>query len=212
VALGLERTGSVITAAALVMVVSFSGFVLGNVPGLQQFGVGLMLAVAIDASIVRALLAPSLMALVGRWNWWMPAAWPGKRAAVLTAAVLLALAVPATAAASPTVRLTIAHVVQNCHVWRTTSKVLGASTQLRVKPGTRLVIRADCPMDFDYLQTAGPRLALGNPRTFAGESRVIVFRKPGTYRLRVKNVQTPEDRGLVTLGETNTLTLTVVAK
>jgi uncharacterized membrane protein YdfJ with MMPL/SSD domain len=209
---GLERTGSVITAAALVMLVSFSGFAAGSVPGLRQFGVGLMLAVLIDATIVRALLAPSLMVLLGRWNWWIPAAGARKRAAVLTAALLIVLAAPTTAAASPTVRLAIAHVVQHCHVWRTPKKVLGASAKLTVKPGTRLVIRADCPMDFDYVQTAGPRLALGNPRTFAGDARLLVFRKAGVYRLRVTNVQTPEDRGLVTLGATNTLTLTVVAK
>jgi RND superfamily putative drug exporter len=212
VAHGLERTGSVITAAALVMVVSFGGFAVGSIPALQQFGVGLVLAVAIDASVVRALLAPSLMAIVGHWNWWAPASRARKRAAVLTSAVLLMLAAPTTAAASPTVRLAIAHVVQHCHVWRTPKRLLGPSTKLAVKPGTRLVIRADCPMDFDYAQTAGPRLALGNPRTFAGESRLIVFRKAGTYRLQVKNVQSPEDRGLVTLGETNTLRLTVVVK
>jgi RND superfamily putative drug exporter len=209
---GLQRTGGVITAAALVMLVSFGGFAVGSVPGLRQFGVGLMLAVLIDATIVRALVSPSIMVLLGRWNWWVPAAGARKRAAVLTAALLIVLAAPATAAASPTVRLAIAHVVQHCHVWRTPKKVLGASATLTVKPGTRLVIRADCPMDFDYVQTAGPRLALGNPRTFAGDARVLVFRKAGVYRLKVTNVQTPEDRGLVTLGATNTLALTVVAK
>jgi hypothetical protein len=67
-------------------------------------------------------------------------------------------------------------------------------------------------MDFDYAQRSGPKLALGNRRTFAGDSRVIVFRKVGIYRLEVTNVQTPEERGLVTLGDTNTLTLTVVVK
>jgi hypothetical protein len=209
---GLQRAGGVITAAAVVMLVSFGGLAVGSVPGLRQFGVGLMLAVAIDATIVRALVSPSVMALLGRWNWWLPAAGARKRAAVLAGAVLLTLAAPTSAAASPTVRLAIAHVVQHCHVWRTPTKLLGASAKLTVKPGTRLVIRADCPMDFDYVQTAGPRLALGNPRTYAGETRVIVFRKRGHYRLQVKNVQAPEDRGLVTLGATNTLTLTVVAK
>jgi hypothetical protein len=84
-------------------------------------------------------------------------------------------------------------------------EVAGASTRLVVKSGTRLVIRADCPMDFDYGQKAGPKLALGSRRTFAGSARVIVFRKPGVYRLQAKNVQTPEERGLVTLGQTNTL-------
>jgi RND superfamily putative drug exporter len=72
VAFGLERTGRLITAAALVMAVSFGGFVAGSVPGLQQFGLGLAFAVLIDATLVRALLVPSLMAIVGRWNWWLP--------------------------------------------------------------------------------------------------------------------------------------------
>jgi Predicted drug exporters of the RND superfamily len=72
VAFGLERTGGLITAAALVMAISFAGFVVGSIPGLQQFGVGLALAVLIDATLVRALLVPSLMAVMGRWNWWLP--------------------------------------------------------------------------------------------------------------------------------------------
>jgi RND superfamily putative drug exporter len=72
VALGLERTGRLITAAALVMAASFAGFVVGSVPGLQQFGLGLALAVLIDATLVRALLVPALMAIMGRWNWWLP--------------------------------------------------------------------------------------------------------------------------------------------
>lgn len=133
------------------------------------------------------------------------------RLALLAAA--LSVATPAGAAAvSPTVRLAIAHVAQHCHVWRTSTRTLGASTKLTMKRGTRLVIRSDCPMDFDYAQTRGPKLALGNPRTFAGDTRVIVFRKAGIYRLTATNVQTPEERGLVTLGETNTLKLIVVVK
>jgi putative drug exporter of the RND superfamily len=72
VALGLERTGGLITAAALVMAVSFAGFVVGSVPGLQQFGLGLVFAVLIDVTLVRALLVPALMAIMGRWNWWLP--------------------------------------------------------------------------------------------------------------------------------------------
>jgi uncharacterized membrane protein YdfJ with MMPL/SSD domain len=72
VAFGLERTGRLITAAALVMAIAFSGLVAGSVPGLQQIGLGLALAVLIDATLVRALLVPSFMAIVGRWNWWLP--------------------------------------------------------------------------------------------------------------------------------------------
>jgi RND superfamily putative drug exporter len=73
VALGLERTGRIVTAAAIVMVAAFSGFVAGRVVGLQEFGLGLAVAIFVDATIVRALLVPSLMALFGRWNWWLPA-------------------------------------------------------------------------------------------------------------------------------------------
>jgi uncharacterized membrane protein YdfJ with MMPL/SSD domain len=73
VSYGLERTGMIITAAALIMVAAFSGFVAGSLVGLQQFGLGLAVAIFLDATIVRALLVPALMALFGRWNWWLPA-------------------------------------------------------------------------------------------------------------------------------------------
>jgi uncharacterized membrane protein YdfJ with MMPL/SSD domain len=73
VSYGLERTGLIVTAAAIVMVAAFSGFVAGSVVGLQQFGLGLAVAIFVDATIVRALLVPSLMAVFGRWNWWLPA-------------------------------------------------------------------------------------------------------------------------------------------
>ena len=74
VAYGLERTGRVVTAAAAIMVAAFSGFVAGRVAGLQEFGFGLALAVLLDATIVRALLVPAIMAVLGRWNWWLPRA------------------------------------------------------------------------------------------------------------------------------------------
>jgi len=73
VSYGLERTGTIITAAALIMVAAFAGFVAGSLVGLQQFGFGLAVAIFVDATIVRALLVPALMALFGRWNWWLPA-------------------------------------------------------------------------------------------------------------------------------------------
>jgi uncharacterized membrane protein YdfJ with MMPL/SSD domain len=73
VSYGLERTGLIVTAAAIVMVAAFSGFVAGSIVGLQQFGLGLAVAILVDATIVRALLVPSAMALFGRWNWWLPA-------------------------------------------------------------------------------------------------------------------------------------------
>ena len=133
-------------------------------------------------------------------------------AATAVAAVLLAVSPHEAAATVPTVRLFIAHVAAHCHVWRTARRTLGPSTRLVVTRGTRLVIRADCPMDFDFAQTAGPRLALGGRRTYAGIARTIVFRKAGVYRLVAKNVQTPEERGLVTIGLPNLLRLTVIVR
>jgi uncharacterized membrane protein YdfJ with MMPL/SSD domain len=73
VADGLERTGRIVTAAAIIMVAAFSGFVDGRIAGLQEFGLGLAVAIFVDATIVRAVLVPSLMAVLGRWNWWLPA-------------------------------------------------------------------------------------------------------------------------------------------
>jgi hypothetical protein len=132
---------------------------------------------------------------------------------VAIAALLVIVAAPARGAVvSPTVRLVIAHVVSHCHVWRTATRTLGATTTISVAPGTKLVVRSDCPMDFDFAQRRGPRLSLGDPRTLAGTARTIVFRRVGVYVLTATNVQTPEERGLVTLGEPNTLTLTVVVK
>jgi RND superfamily putative drug exporter len=72
VSYGLERTGRIITAAAIIMVAAFSGFVAGSIVGLQEFGLGLAVAIFVDATIVRAVLVPSLMAVFGRWNWWLP--------------------------------------------------------------------------------------------------------------------------------------------
>jgi uncharacterized membrane protein YdfJ with MMPL/SSD domain len=72
VALGLAKTGRIVTAAGLIMVAAFFGFVAGSIVGLQQFGFGLAAAILIDVTIVRALLVPSAMKLFGRWNWWLP--------------------------------------------------------------------------------------------------------------------------------------------
>jgi RND superfamily putative drug exporter len=72
VAIGLAKTGRLVTAAGLIMFAAFMGFVAGSVVGLQQFGFGLAAAILIDVTIVRALLVPSAMKLFGRWNWWLP--------------------------------------------------------------------------------------------------------------------------------------------
>jgi hypothetical protein len=136
-----------------------------------------------------------------------------RRHLVLLVAMLALIPAPTGSALSrKTVRLAIAHVVSHCHVWRTTTSLLGPTLKLTVKRGDRVVIRPDCPMDFDFAQTKGPRLALGDPRTYAGTARTLTFRTAGVYRLTATNVQTPEERDLTVLGEVNTLTLTVLVK
>ena len=76
VAVGLEHTGRIVTAAALLFCIAVGAFATSGVIVLKEVGLGIAIAVAIDASIVRALLVPSLMAILGRWNWW-----PGRRGA-----------------------------------------------------------------------------------------------------------------------------------
>jgi putative drug exporter of the RND superfamily len=72
VAAGLGSTARVITAAAAVMVVVFASFLLSDIRGLQEMGLGLALAIAIDATVVRVVLVPATMELLGRANWWLP--------------------------------------------------------------------------------------------------------------------------------------------
>jgi RND superfamily putative drug exporter len=72
VAEGLARTAGVITGAALIMVVVFSAFALAESITIKSIGVGMAIAVLIDATIVRVLLVPATMRLMGRWNWWAP--------------------------------------------------------------------------------------------------------------------------------------------
>jgi RND superfamily putative drug exporter len=72
IALGLARTGKLVTSAALVLMFAF--FVLSTSPGtdIKQFGIGLAAGIIFDATVIRALLVPSIMCVAGRWNWWLP--------------------------------------------------------------------------------------------------------------------------------------------
>ncbi len=72
VALGLAYTGRVITAAALIMAISFAALIAAQVAIMRLFGVGLTLAILVDATLVRVVLVPAFMHLMGRWNWWAP--------------------------------------------------------------------------------------------------------------------------------------------
>jgi uncharacterized membrane protein YdfJ with MMPL/SSD domain len=72
VALGLQRTGRIVTAAALLLVVALGAFATSQIVFVKQLGIGAAVAVAVDATIVRALLVPALMKLLGERNWWAP--------------------------------------------------------------------------------------------------------------------------------------------
>jgi putative drug exporter of the RND superfamily len=72
VATGVEHTARPISAAAAIMVAVFGSFATANVLELKQFGIGLALAIAIDATLIRLILVPALMRLFGDWNWWLP--------------------------------------------------------------------------------------------------------------------------------------------
>jgi putative drug exporter of the RND superfamily len=69
---GLAVSARVITSAALIMVAVYTSFILNGQPVVKEFGLGLAAAIAIDASIVRCILVPSVMVLLGKWNWWLP--------------------------------------------------------------------------------------------------------------------------------------------
>jgi len=73
VAIGLQRSGRIITGAALLIVIVFAGFAAGELMMIKQMGVGLAVAVIVDATIVRSLLVPATMKLLGERNWWAPA-------------------------------------------------------------------------------------------------------------------------------------------
>jgi putative drug exporter of the RND superfamily len=72
IAYGLEHTGRIITAAAIIMIAAFAGFVTGSFVGLQEFGLGLSIAIFLDATVVRSILVPATMKLLGDWNWYLP--------------------------------------------------------------------------------------------------------------------------------------------
>jgi uncharacterized membrane protein YdfJ with MMPL/SSD domain len=72
VALGLAHTGRVITAAAVVMSISFAALIAAQVSFMRMFGIGLTLAVLVDATLIRMVLVPAFMHVMGGWNWWAP--------------------------------------------------------------------------------------------------------------------------------------------
>jgi uncharacterized membrane protein YdfJ with MMPL/SSD domain len=73
VAEGLSTSARTITSAALIMVAVFAVFVSTGVASIKQLGLGSAVAIAVDATVVRLVLVPAAMELLGRWNWWVPA-------------------------------------------------------------------------------------------------------------------------------------------
>jgi putative drug exporter of the RND superfamily len=73
VAAGLQRSGRIITSAAFLVIIVFLGFAAGQTLGVKEFGLALAIAVAVDATLVRCILVPATMTLLGRANWWAPA-------------------------------------------------------------------------------------------------------------------------------------------
>ncbi len=72
VAVGMQRSGRIITSAALVMALVFVGFAMGRMLTIKELGAGMAVAVLVDATVVRMLLVPATMTVLGRWNWWLP--------------------------------------------------------------------------------------------------------------------------------------------
>jgi len=72
VAVGLQRTGRIVTAAALLFAIAIGAFATSEIIFIKELGVGTAVAVLIDATIIRALLVPALMGMLGKWNWWAP--------------------------------------------------------------------------------------------------------------------------------------------
>jgi RND superfamily putative drug exporter len=89
VAHGLERSGRIVTSAALIVVVVAGSFAFADIVLIKALGLGIAIAVALDATIVRALLVPATMRLLGDWNWWLPAALARRMRAIATGALCL---------------------------------------------------------------------------------------------------------------------------
>ena len=96
VARGLERSGRIVTSAALIVVVVAGSFAFADIVLIKALGLGMAIAVALDATVVRALLVPATMRLLGHWNWWAPGAGSGAcRRSATAAGCVLALAAAA---------------------------------------------------------------------------------------------------------------------
>ena len=132
----------------------------------------------------------------------------GVRIVVLAAAALCAaaLAVGPAGAARPATVLEIKHYVRGCHIFASNDK---PTVSLRLRKGDRVRLIDHDVMDFDFAQTAGPAVKLGDPRLRRSETRLLLFRKSGVYRFEGMNVESSEEMGVQTLGPDNVLRVTI---
>jgi hypothetical protein len=130
------------------------------------------------------------------------------RALTIAALILCAaaLAVAQAGAARPPSVLEVIHYVRGCHVF---SKNHQPAISVRLRKGDRIQLVDHDVMDFDIVQTAGPKVTLSDPRIRRSETRLLAFRKTGLYRFVATNVQTSEELAMQTLGPDNTLRITV---
>ena len=77
---GIGRTGRLVTSAALILFLAFTAMASGPETDLKMFATGLAAGILLDATVIRALIVPAVISLMGRWNWWLPA-WPARAAA-----------------------------------------------------------------------------------------------------------------------------------
>jgi hypothetical protein len=129
-----------------------------------------------------------------------------RRIVGLLAICAATLVVVQSGAARPPAMLEIKHFFRGCHVFAKNEK---PAVSLRLRKGDRIQLVDHDPMDFDIVQTAGPRVPLADPRLRRSEVRMLAFRKAGLYRFEAANVQTSEELGLQTLGPDNTLKIVV---
>jgi RND superfamily putative drug exporter len=143
VAVGLQHTAGVITAAALILIGTFGSFSFGDSLVVKELGVGLAVGVFVDSTLVRVILVPATMALMGNWNWWLPA--PIKRILPeLSEGTSIALAsesqvapAPAMAAAAPAPATGRALATGPATI-RLRSKTLPVVDQVKLQPGQTL--------------------------------------------------------------------------
>lgn len=175
VAVGLQHTAGVITAAALILLGTFGSFSFGGNVVVKELGVGLAVGVLIDSTLVRIILVPASMALMGSWNWYMPG-WLKRFVPELSEGTSMALAGQAEAAAAPVMAAAPAASTRppatGPAVLRLRSKTLPVVDAIKVAPGQPIRFGRD---DGNEIQIVVPQLSRVHAR---------IDNRDGIWRLR----------------------------